>query len=200
MKKIFLSVFFLLMSSISVFAQTEPLKGEVSFDWITKSQIERDENIAKIREEIFTDDVVLKYSKKDFRAAFKDKLKDDDYMTNYLEIAQGKKEDAERTYCAFYWKQYLVSYGIQYKANPKENYYYDSMGNLKWIDIYQGSYPKFPYHTLQYNVNGTLKAVYYYLSDYDQYIYDKNGKFKGRWYKDKMYDKKAKVIMTRSTW
>ena len=50
------------------------------------------------------------------------------------------------------------------------------------------------------DTNGNLKASYYFISKYDQYIYDENGKFKGRWYKDKMYDRKAKVILTRTNW
>ncbi|MBR1754533.1 hypothetical protein IJ732_06830 [bacterium] len=198
MKK-FLILIFVLFLQIP-FVKAEPLNGEVSFDWISKSQMERDANIAYIRNLLFTSDTVKNYGRRYIKKMYKSKLKDEDYLKNYNDVALGKTEDYDKKYCAFFWKQYLIAYGIQYKRNPDKNFYYDAMGHLKWIDMYSEEYPNFPYRTYQYGMNGRLKAVYYFINSYDQYIYDAHGKFQGRWYKDKMYDKKANVIMTRSSW
>ena len=195
MKK-FLFAFVLIFLPLATLAQ--PLKGEVTFDWLSKSQLEINENINEIRNTIFTDDVVRKYSKKDFRQQYKDKLKNPNNLMDYEDISQGKTEDAEKNYCGFYWKKYLVAYGIQYKNNPTENLYYDALGRLKWVDKYAGNYPNFPYWSYQYDINGKLVAVYYFVSEEDQYVYLPNGTFQGRWFKDKMYNRKAKVVLTRS--
>ncbi len=195
MKK-FLFAFVLIFLPLATLAQ--PLKGEVTFDWLSKSQLEINENINEIRNTIFTDDVVRKYSKKDFRQQYKDKLKNPNNLMDYEDISQGKTEDAEKNYCGFYWKKYLVAYGIQYKNNPTENLYYDALGRLKWVDKYAGNYPNFPYWSYQYDINGKLAAVYYFVSEEDQYVYLPNGTFQGRWFKDKMYNRKAKVVLTRS--
>lgn len=198
MKRFFILVLIILFH-IS-FVSAEPLKGEVTFDWISKTQMERDENILKVKNLLFNSDMVKKYSKRYMKNNYRNYLRDNDYIHHYNYVAEGNNEDSDRVFCGFYWKQYLIAYGIQYKSNPQRNFYYDAMGHLKWIDIYSEEYPHFPYRTYQYEMNGKLKAVYYFITKYDQYIFDAKGKFQGRWYKDKMYDSKANVIMTRSNW
>ena len=198
MRKIFLIILVLIFQSLSIHA--EILNGEVTFDWISKTQMERDENILLIKNLLFNSQTVKDYGRKYMKTVYKNYMKDSNHLNNYSQIADGKTEDETRNYCAFYWKKYLIAYGIQYKKNPNKNYYYNAMGHLKWIDFFSDEYPDFPYKTYQYEMNGKLKAVYYYMTSYDQYIYDANGKFQGRWYKDKMYDRKANIIMTRSNW
>lgn len=198
MKKFLIFLFILFLNTPFVHSKT--LDGEISFDWISKTQMERDENILQIKNNIFSENIVKNYGRSLFKRVYKEHWKDSDYITNYTEVSRGKTEDKEKKYCGFYWKKYLISYGLQYKNNPRENFYYDALGHLKWIDRYSKEYPNFPYVSYQYGVNGKLRAVYYFLSDYDQYIFDNNGSFKGRWYKDKMYDRKANVILIRSNW
>lgn len=199
MKKFLILLLSLILFQVNAsFAET--IEGGISFDWISKTQMERDENINFVRDEVFTNNLVTSYGKKFFRSLYSDKMKDADRINNYNEISNGKTEDIDKNYCGFYWKKYLIVYGIQYKNKPDENFYYNVMGNLKWIDKYSSNYPNFPYVSYQYDTSGNLKAVYYFNSSYDQYIFDENGKFQGRWYKDKMYDRKAKVIMTRTNW
>ncbi len=180
---------------------TTPIKGEVTLDWISKSQIQRDENITQIKNILFTDTTVLKYPKKEFKTKYENFLKDKDHLQNYQEIAKGKKEDAKKNYAGFFLNNgLLVAYGIQYKNNMKEIFYYDAMGNLRYIDCFSSNYPKYPNYSSQYNVNGALIGTIYFNSNYDQYIYNHDKTFNGRWYKDKMYNKNAKVIMTRSNY
>ena len=200
MKKFLLLFLIIFTQQLTTMADPLTLNGELTFDWINKTQMQRDENIAQIKNIIFDDNLVKKYDKREFKKEYKGKLKDKNHVLHYNEISQGKKEDAEKNFCGFYLGKILVSYGIQYKNNINENFYYDAMGKLRFIDKYSSEYPNFPYITYQYDMNGKLRAVYYFISNYDQYIYDEKGNFKGRWYKDKMFSRNAKVIMTRSNW
>ncbi len=180
--------------------EMKPIEIGVTFDWISKSQLQRDENIKQIQDILFSETSAEKYSKKEFKKKYTDFWKNKNYLQDYTEISNGKKEDTDKNYCGFYWNKMLVAYGIQYKNNLKNIYYYDSMGGLRWIDTFSDNYPKFPYWSYQYYRNGKLVAAYYYESAYDQYVFDPDKKFKGRWYKDKLYNRNAKVIMTRTNW
>lgn len=177
-----------------------PIELSVSFDWISKSQMQRDENIAQIKNILFNDDTILKYKKSEFKNKNKTFWRDKNYLKNYEDIMNGKKEDSEKNYCGFYLGKLLIAYGIQYKNDMKNIYYYDAMGHLRWIDVFSSQYPNFPYWSYQYYRNGELVAAYYYVSGIDQYVFDEKKKFRGRWYKDKMYNRNAKVIMTRSNY
>lgn len=179
---------------------SKTIEAGVTFDWISKSQLQRDENINEIREILFENSYTEKYTRKEFKSMYAEFLKEKDYLKLYDEISQGKKEDETRNYCGFYVGKLLIAYGIQYKKNMKNIYYYDAMGNLRWVDNFSDNYPKFPYWSYQYYKTGELVAAFYYVSDDDQYIFSPDKKFKGRWYKDKMYNKNAKVIMTRTSW
>lgn len=179
---------------------TKPIECEITFDWISKTQLQRNANIKEIQSLLFSDKTVMKYKKKEFREKYSNFWKNKNYLKDYEDITNGKKEDSEKYYCGFYVGKLLVAYGIQYKNNMKNIYYYDAMGNLRWIDIFSDDYPNFPYQSYQYYRNGEMAAAYYYISDYDQYVFDPNKKFKGRWYNEKMYNRNAKVIMTRTNY
>lgn len=198
MKKILILIF---AACIILPAWAEQLEGGVSFDWISKSQIQRDANIQDVHNILFEGETIKKYSSKEFKQKYAGFIKDKDHMSNYEEIANGKTEDETKKFSGFFLKNgLLVAYGIQYKNNPKNIYYYDAMGNLRYIDVFSDDYPEFPYMSSQYRVNGELVGKFYFVSDYDQYIFDESGKFKGRWYKENMYNRNAKIIMTRSNW
>lgn len=179
---------------------SKPLEVSVTFDWISKTQLQRDENIKEIQKILFNGNAAVKYTRKSFKSTYSGFLKEKDYLTLYDEISKGKKEDENRYYCGFYAGKLLIAYGIQYKNNMKNIYYYDAMGHLRWVDIFSDNYPEFPYWSYQYYRNGQIVAAYYYVSDYDQYVFDSDKNFKGRWYKENMYNRNAKVIMTRSNY
>ena len=198
MKKIIISIFVLFLS---LPAFSEPLEAGVSFDWISKTQMQRHENIGVIHDVMFAEKTVKKYVKADFKKQYEPFLKDTNHVNNYIDIANGKKEDADKKYAGFFWKNgLLVIYGIQYKNNMKNIYYYDAMGNLRYVDVFSDKYPEFPYYSAQYRINGELVGKFYFVSDCDQYIFSPDGKFKGRWYKENMYNRNAKIIMTRSNY
>lgn len=189
----------MIFTVMPVFAKT--IDAGISFDWISKTQFQRDENIAQIQNTLFNEKTILKYQKKEFKTQFAGLIKDKDSMQNYIEIKNGKKEDIDRYYAGFFTKGgMLTAYGIQYKNNMKNIYYYDALGHLRFVDFYSASYPIFPYYALQYDLSGKLIGTVYFISAEDQYIYNPDKTFKGRWFKEKMYNRNARVIMTRSNY
>ena len=93
----------------------------------------------------------------------------------------------------------LLIYGLQYKNDIYTKYYYDAMGNLRYIDAFSKNYPNYPYFTHQYRVDGSLAGSVYFNDKDTQYIF-KNDKFSGVWFKNTMFNRKAKKIMTRSNY
>lgn len=204
MKKIITLLFFLFIW-LPAFSQqiqeNKPLECGVTFDWITKTQLQRDENIAQIQNILFNEKTVLKYPKHEFKEQYKSFLKDHEHEQHYIDISNGKKEDSDQYYAGFYTRAgLLIAYGVQYKNNMKNIYYYDTFGHLRFVDIYSDSYPKFPYYALQYDMSGKLIGTIYFVSNYDQYIFNPDQTFKGRWFKENMFNRNAKIILTRTNY
>lgn len=176
------------------------LTGNLVFDWLDITQANRDAVIEKYKSQLFADDTVYKFDKKEFKNEYQDFLKDKDYIRHYMLVKNNVKETDNENLCGFYRGSLLISYAIQYKNDLKTIYYYDAMGKLRYIDKFSENYPQFPYMSKQYRANGTLVSAIYVMSHDMQYMYNANGSFKGAWYKDKMYDRKAKQVLTRNNW
>ncbi len=180
---------------------TITLTGELVFDWLDISQLKRDEAIDYYKGILFDESTVYKYKRKDFRAQYKDHLKDQKYKEHYMLVKNGVKETENENLCGFYYKDnLLISYAIQYKDDLKTVYYYDTYGNLRYVDKFSDNYPNFPYYSKQYRANGSLVSAIYFMSHDMQYMYMSDKSFKGAWYKDKMYDRHAKQVLTRTNW
>ena len=63
MKKVIILLVFILLASPS-FAKT--IECGVDFDWISKTQLQRDENIAQIQNILLSNPTIAKYPKKEF--------------------------------------------------------------------------------------------------------------------------------------
>lgn len=176
------------------------LTGNLVFDWLDISQAGRDAAIEKYKTELFGENTVYKYNKKEFRNEYKDFLKDADYKRHYMLVSNNVKETDSENLCGFYKGKLLIIYAVQYKNDLKTVYYYDTLGKLRYIDKFSENYPEFPYTTKQYRANGTLVSAIYTMSHDMQYMYNDDASFKGAWYKDKMYDAHAKQILTRTNW
>lgn len=176
------------------------LTANIVFDWLDITQIDRDAVIEKYQKELFDENTILKYNKKEFRAEYKDFLKDSDYKRHYMLVKNNVTETDYENLCGFYKGRTLISYAIQYKNNLKTVYYYDALGNLRYVDKFSDNYPNFPYMSKQYRANGTLVSAIYFISHDMQYMYDNKKSFKGAWYKEKMYDRHAKQVLTRNNW
>ncbi len=129
-----------------------------------------------------------------------DRKKDTDYRRHVALVAEGLLDTDKAKLCAFYKGKMLYMYAIQYKADPRKAYYYSLFGKLYYFDDMSENYPNFPYSSRQYRANGKpVSYIHFYDSD-TQYMYAPDGEFTGIWFKDKMYDREGKQILTRTNW
>lgn len=178
------------------------LKAEVAFDWLDISLEEKEDLINKYKTGLFDENKSKIYFTKDeFKEKFAPYFKDKEYKHHYMLTNNGVTEDEEAKYCAFYYKRNtLVMYAIQYKNNPKNAFYYTAFGKMYYTDVLSDEYPNFPYTSMQYDRKGRLKSAIYFVSKDIQYMFDAEKNFQGVWYKDKMYDKDGKTVLTRTNW
>ncbi len=208
MKKCLITLMMLLMFCITnAFAaekvvQNIPLQAAVTFEWLDISQAQRDEQVEYFKSLLFEKNESRVYFTKDeFKKEFKKFYKDKDYKHHYLLVNNGITEDDTAKYCAFYFKKNtLLMYAIQYKDNLRNAFYYNGFGRMYFTDVMSDEYPNFPYTSMQYDRKGKLKSAIYFISRDIQYMFGPDKEFQGIWYKDKMYDKKGKQILTRTNW
>lgn len=178
------------------------LKLEVAFDWLDISQEQKEDLINDYKSKLFDENTSkVYYTKDEFKKTFAEYFKDKDYKHHYLLTNNGVTEDEDAKYCAFFYKRNtLVMYAIQYKNNPKNAFYYTAYGKMYYTDVMSDEYPNFPYTSMQYDRKGRLKSAIYFVSKDIQYMFGPDKEFQGVWYKDKMYDKNGKTVLTRSNW
>ena len=184
-------IILLLMLSIPAFS--EEIQGGVELDWPLLNQEARDQAINYYRDILFKD---IKY--KIDKTQFQSRKKDSNFIENETLVKKNLGQQPDRKMVGFYLlNKLLFIYGVQYFSDFYHIYYYNTLGGLEYVDIFNKHIDDYPNISYQYNKKGDLVAVYYNNSEYDQYAYLANGKFKGRWYGDRFYDKKAKIVMTR---
>ena len=200
MKNLFLLLVILLLG-LSVNAEGISLTCEARFDWVDMSQIQRDSTIEYYHDILFGENSVNNYSKDEFKKEFEPFLRDKNYKEHYMLAKDDIKETKDANICSFYYKKnILIIYALQYKNNPRNVFYYDPYGRLRYVDVISENYPNFPYNSKQYKSNGKLVSAIYFTSKDMQYMYEPDGEFKGLWYKEKMYDRHAKQALTRNNW
>ena len=174
--------------------------ADIQYDWIDKSEIEKETIISEVRDIIYEDGEIKKIE--DFKSQFKEKLKDKNYREHYFAASAGHKEINEYNISAFYYKKqkHIYMYALQDKKDVTKSYYYDALGKLRYVDFNYGEYPEYPFYTIQYRTSGKPVSAIYNVSKDNQYLYNPDGTFKGVWYKHNLYDKHSSVILTRTTY
>ncbi len=198
LKKILLTI--ILLTQAAVFASfNDVLIADITYDWINKSEVEREAIIQEVKDIIFEQPVE---KQKDFRSQFKDRLKDKNFLENYMAASAGYKEYKGNNISAFYFKKMksLYMYALQDKKDVSKAYYYDALGHLKYVDLIYGEYPDYPYYSIQYRISGTPVSAIYYASKDCQYLFTPKGDFEGVWYKHNLYNNKSEIILKRTTY
>ncbi|MBO5739391.1 hypothetical protein J6R97_08645 [bacterium] len=199
MQKIkFIFIVFFLTQSYAFANLNDIFIADIQYDWLNKSEIEKETIVSEVREIIFKDGEIKALN--DFKTNFKDKMKDKNYKEHYLIASAGRKEFKDYNISAFYYKRqkHIYMYALQDKKDLSKIFYYDALGNLRYVDFNYGDYPIYPYYTIQYSIAGKPISVIYNVSKDNQYLYQPDGVFKGVWYKHNLYDKHSKVILTRT--
>lgn len=189
---------FLLSQALAFANYNDIYIADIQYDWIDKSEVEKEAIINEVHDIIFENGEIQK--EKDFKSQFKDMLKDKKHWEHYLAASAGYKEFEDKNIAAFYYKKQknIYMYAIQFKNDIKNFYYYDALGNLRYVDCIYGEYPDYPYYAIQYRISGKPISAIYYVSKDNQYLYEPDGTFKGVWYKHNLYDGHSKVILTRT--
>lgn len=179
-----------------------PLEATVSFDWLDIDLAQRENQIQHYKDLLFANNSShIYFTKDEFKKEFAKYYKDKDFKLHYMLTNNGVTEDEDAKYCAFFYKKKtLVLYAIQYKNTPNKAFYYTAFGGLRYTDLMSDEYPKFPYTSMQYDQKGQLKSAIYFASKDLQYMFGPDKEFQGIWYKDKMYDKNGKQVLTRTNW
>lgn len=179
-----------------------PLEATVSFDWLDIDLAQRENQIQHYKDLLFANNSShIYFTKDEFKKKFAKYYKDKDFKLHYMLTNNGVTEDEDAKYCAFFYKKKtLVLYAIQYKNTPNKAFYYTAFGGLRYTDLMSDEYPNFPYTSMQYDQKGQLKSAIYFASKDLQYMFGPDKEFQGIWYKDKMYDKNGKQVLTRTNW
>ena len=200
MKKIFYIITVLFIFQVTACASyNDVLVADISYDWINKSEVERETMIEEVKDIIFENPVT---KDKSLKKACKDKLKDKDRIEHYMAASAGYKEYNGYNTSAFYYKnkKYIYMYALQDKKDLTKKYYYDALGHLKYVDYIYGEYPEYPYYAIQYKISGKPVSAIYYASKDSQYMYNPDESFVGLWYKYNLYDKHSKIILRRTSY
>lgn len=178
------------------------LEATVSFDWLDIDLAQRENQIQHYKDLLFANNSShIYFTKDEFKKEFAKYYKDKDFKLHYMLTNNGVTEDEDAKYCAFFYKKKtLVLYAIQYKNTPNKAFYYTAFGGLRYTDLMSDEYPNFPYTSMQYDQKGQLKSAIYFASKDLQYMFGPDKEFQGIWYKDKMYDKNGKQVLTRTNW
>ena len=198
MKKILLVL--LLFFQTAAFASFNDVYiADIKYDWINKSALEKETIISEVKDIIFETPLD---KQKNFKAQFKDRLKDKNHLENYYAASAGYKEFKDNNISAFYYKKMknIYMYALQDKKDVTKAYYYDAMGILRYVDFNFGEYPDYPYYSIQYRISGTPVSAIYFVSKDCQYLFKPNGDFEGVWYKHNLYNKENKIILKRTTY
>lgn len=195
-----LFIFFAITQSLAYANYNDVYIADIQYDWIDKSYVEKQVVIDEIRDIIFKDGEISK--NKDLKKNFKDFVQDKEYRKHYIAASAGLKEYENYNISAFYYKnqKHIYMYALQDKQDLSKIFYYDALGNLRYIDFIQGEFPDYPYYAIQYRVSGKPVSAVYNVSKDTQYLYNPDTSFKGVWYKHNLYDENSKIILKRTTY
>ncbi|MBR1776235.1 hypothetical protein IJ750_04090 [bacterium] len=198
-KKIIFSLLAVIIQSAAFANFNDVLIANIEYDWINKNALEKESIISEVHDIMFENPIT---QRNDLKSLFSDRLKDKNYKENYYAASAGFKEYKGNNISAFYFKRFknIYMYAIQDKKDITKNFYYDALGNLKYVDFIDGDYPDYPYSAIQYRISGKPVSAIYYVSKDCQYLFKPNGEFEGVWFKHKLYNGRNKVILTRTTY
>lgn len=143
-------------------------------------------SVEQAREEIFSNST----PNLDFEL-IKAKFFDNNRTENIITLLKGVTELKDRTLAKFS----DGSYGVIYKDNPTDVFYYSSDGVLIYYD--KKSSLSFPYKTYKYTPLGKLVNTSLRVSEEESFIFENSGKLLAHWVGNNCYDENNNVIMTR---
>ena len=118
-------------------------------------------------------------------------LFDQNRQENLRSLLNGNVDLKDRTLASFS----DGTYGIIYKNNPTNVWYYTNSGNLMNFEVKTSL--SYPYRTYKYTLNNKLVNMSLRVSDKESYIFDKQGNMIAHWLGKNCYNSKGEIIMSR---
>ena len=91
--------------------------ADIQYDWINKTQVEKEAIINEIKDIIFVDGEIQK--KENLKQELKEFMQDKEYKKHYIAASAGLKECGEYNISAFYYKNqtHIYMYALQDKKD-----------------------------------------------------------------------------------
>lgn len=172
MNRVIVVVFLILFIGLS--AHSKMITGEVQYNVNTAR-----EDLASVKP--------IDYDRENIRTNIFDKNR----AENINALLKGVTELKDRTLAYFS----DGSYGVVYKQNPLEVYYYGSDGILTHNE--KRDSVNYPYKAYKYNVSGKLVNKSLRTSEEESFIFNPTGGLIAHWLGDKCFDENNNVIMSR---
>jgi len=118
-------------------------------------------------------------------------LEDENYTENISTLLKGKVYLKDRILAKFSDN----SYAVMYTNDPLNVRYYSPYGDLTHFEIKSGT--TYPYKAYKYDINKNLVNMSLRVSEAETFIFTPSGKLIAHWLKDKGYDERGNIIMTR---
>lgn len=172
MHRVIVVVFLIIFTGLPVFSQM--LTGEVKY------------SVSGAREEISAQKPV-----KFDREVIKANIVDYNRAENVGYLLKGVTELKDRTLAYFS----DGSYGLVYKDNPLEVYYYGADGILTHNE--KRDSVEYPYRSYKYTASGRLVNMSLRTSEDETFIFEPGGELIAHWLGTRCYDENNNVIMSR---
>ena len=116
---------------------------------------------------------------------------DPNYEANRIALLNGQIDLKDRELCQFS----SGIYGVRYNNDPYRAYYYTKDGRLDYTG--KKSRLEYPHNVATYDLRGNLIGSAYYVSKFEQYIFDKDKNLTTHWVGNTGYDKNGNVKASR---
>lgn len=180
MKKNIIFILLLLILGLQTNASDTLLTGSVVY------------TLETAKREAFTD-LDLKIDKN----ILKEYLIDKNNKANQEALSKGIQIDGRQIMSFQTTRGFVKGYTVIYDKEPQYVYYYTTSGYLAGFDV-DNNIGNFPYKVGKYHpITGNLISVAFYVSESEQYVYNKKGKLKAHWIDETAYNEKGKVIAKR---
>lgn len=143
-------------------------------------------NVESARE-VVDENVIYKIPLWQIKSDFIDK----NHKENIFNLLKGSVELKDRSLALFS----DGTYGVIYKKNELEVFYYKSDGILLYKEIRDGL--KYPFRAYKYDTKGNLVNKSLRVSKGETFIYAPSGELIAHWVKNFGYDAKGNIIMER---
>lgn len=172
MKKIFIIALFILCTLLP--SQSKMITGEVQYS-VNNARNE----VLNQAPPVFNRDTIKAY------------IYDKNNAENKTALLRGITDLKDRTLAQFS----DGSYGVVYKQNPTDVFYYSPDGILTHNEKRES--PNYPYKSYKYSTTGKLVNMSLRLSEGETFIFEPDGKLIAHWLGEYCYDDKNSIIMKR---